>query len=162
MWDWYLNVVFRPACLCGCWYCQSPRLRYIGVVSRQPSYPAKVYWIAVRKLLDSCGCFVFLYVFGCKGSANRAKCQTNCYLFAFPRCSLLSRQSLKVTFFLHIPILFTDFLTDSYHFLGLKGSTSCYFMRILCSIHPHTPSLSPSPARGMFRFGDMVSDVSFQ
>ena len=24
-------------------------------------------------------------------------------------------------------------------------------------LHPHTPSLSPLPARGMFRFGDMVS-----
>ena len=28
-------------------------------------------------------------------------------------------------------------------------------------IPPHTPSLPPSPARGMFRFGDMVSGVSF-
>ena len=37
----------------------------------------------------------------------------------------------KVLIFLHIPILFTDYLMDSYHFQGLKGSTSCYFMRIL-------------------------------
>ena len=35
---------------------------------------------------------------------------------------------------------------------------------LLSSLPPQTiiPSLSPSPARGMFRFGDMVSDVSFQ
>ena len=34
-------------------------------------------------------------------------------------------------------------------------------MRILCFIpQHHTPSLSPSPARGMMRFGDRVSDVS--
>jgi hypothetical protein len=26
----------------------------------------------------------------------------------------------------------------------------------------HTPSLSPSLARGIFHFGDMVSDASFQ
>jgi hypothetical protein len=68
----------------------------------------------------------------------------------------------KVLIFLHIPILFIDYLMGSYQFHGLKGSTSCYFMEIICLFHSHTPSLSPSPARGMFRFGDMVSDVSFQ
>ena len=57
---------------------------------------------------------------------------------------------------------FSDYLTDSYHFQGLKGSTSCYFMRIICLFHSHTPSLSPSPARGIFRLGDMVLDVSFR
>ena len=67
----------------------------------------------------------------------------------------------KVLIFLHIPILFADYLMDSYQFQSLKGSTSCYFMRIICLFHSHTPFLSPSPARGMFRFGDMVSDVSF-
>ena len=66
----------------------------------------------------------------------------------------------KVVIFLHIPILFSNYLMDSYHFQGLKGSTSCYFMRILWSIQFHTPSLFPSPARGMFRFGDMVSSIS--
>ena len=76
-------------------------------------------------------------------------------------CSSYMYSDAKVLIFLDIPILFAIYLTDSYQFQGLKGSTSCYFMRILCSIHPHTPFLSPSPARGMFRFCDMVSDVSF-
>ena len=34
-------------------------------------------------------------------------------------------------------------------------------MRIICLFHPYTPSLSSSSAKGMFRFGDMVSSVSF-
>lgn len=68
----------------------------------------------------------------------------------------------KVRFFLHIPILFADYLMDSYQFQSLKGSTSCYFMRIICLFHSLTPSLSPSPARGIFRLGDMVLDVSFR
>ena len=34
-------------------------------------------------------------------------------------------------------------------------------MQIICLFHPHTPSLSPSPARGMFRFGDIMSDAPY-
>ena len=119
-------------------------------VSRQPTCLVYVFRVAVRETYKSCGCYVVLYVYGCKGSANRAKCQTNCYLFVFPnvwssesqhacmigrvvtevdvvKCSLLSRQSLKVTFFLHIPILFAIYLTDSYQFQGLKGLTFMLF-----------------------------------
>ena len=36
------------------------------------------------------------------------------------------------------------------------------FKRLANYLTPHIPSLSPSPARGMFRFGNMVSDVSFE
>ena len=64
--------------------------------------------------------------------------------------SYISFRGAKIMEIFHASKTFAIYLTDSYQFQGLKGSTSCYFMRILCSFHPHTPFLSPSPARGCF------------
>ena len=56
----------------------------------------------------------------------------------------------------------TDTRDRSYYLQVCRRRLERFRLNILTSIHPYTPSLSPSLARGMFRFGDMVSGVSFQ
>ena len=123
-----------------------------------------------------------------KGSANRAKCQTNCYLFAFPnrwsskrhqacsngrvvtevdmvKCSPLgsaafikrkrlkesSRLVSKVRFFLHIPILFAIYLTDSYFFSVQKVIIfllqNLTFFSCMWSFHPRNMIFSKNHER---------------
>ena len=49
-------------------------------VSRQPTCLVYVFRVAVRETYKSCGCFVFLYVFGCKGTYFPSHSDTFCYL----------------------------------------------------------------------------------
>ena len=73
-----------------CYY-QSPRLRY-GAVSRQPSYPIKVYWICRSR---------------------------NFWKAAVASPSYMSSVA-KVRFFLHIPTLFWKYLKDSSEIICLR------------------------------------------
>ena len=67
-------------------------------VSRQPTCLVYVFRVAVRETYKSCGCYVVLYVYGCKGTYFPSHSDTFCYLF-----------------------------TDSYQFQGLKGLTFMLF-----------------------------------
>ena len=115
------------------WHYQSPRLQNGGVSRAAVCILRTV--IAILWLFRTLPDAPFSYTIntGCKDSGILSHSKMFCYLFK-----------------------------DSYFFSHLKGQTSCYFMRIIYFFHPYTPFLSPSPVRGMFRFGDMVSDVSFQ
>ena len=56
----------------------------------------------------------------------------------------------------------TDTRDRSYYLQVCWRRLERFRLNFPTSFHPYTPSLSPSLARGMFRFGDMVSGVSFQ
>jgi len=56
-------------------------------------------------------------------------------------------------------------LKQAYHYsydLTKTLNFMLFYANSLFIPYPHTPSLSPSPVRGMFRFGDMVSVVCNQ
>jgi len=95
-------------------------------VSRQPTCLVYVFRVAVRETYKSCGCYVVLYVYGCKGTYFPSHSNTFCYLF-----------------------------TDSYHFQGLKGLTSLLFYANYLFIPPYTIPLPLTGERDVsfWRYG---------
>jgi len=97
-------------------------------VSRQPTCLVYVFRVAVRETYKSCGCYVVLYVYGCKDSANRVKYQRNIFFSLYFRDAAYLRDiCLKDNGNLSRIQNFCYLFKDSYHFLGLKGLTSLLF-----------------------------------
>ena len=69
--------------------------------------------------------------------------------------SYISFRGAKIMEIFHASKTFAIYLTDSCQFQGLKGSTSCYFMRILCSFHPihHSFPLTGERDVSFWRYG---------
>lgn len=83
-------------------------------------------------------------MFGCKGSANRAKCQRKtCFSLYFRDAAYFRGNASKLLVSLHIPILFVDYLMDSYYFFSFMVLTSCY----LCELFVYSEIIRKFAAR---------------
>ena len=104
-WDIGITAMFlRSAKTWWDCYYQSPRLRY-GAVSRQPSYPIKVYWICRSR---------------------------NFWKAAVASPSYMSSVA-KVRFFLHIPTHFWKYLKDSSEIICLRVQHYWFNLRVSVS-----------------------------